>query len=280
MKTRFLLVFALLISIYVPLVGAAPDKQFVELMRAGVKMHDNGRYAESIDLYKKALDVDNNAWAWYEIGYSYLKMGDDDNASRAFDKAVEIDPTYFKAYVQLGYLFSKHDRPDIGNALYFKAYLIEPKGAVGSLNNIAINLRQQGINKAVDFYRLVLARYPDNKLLLFNLSQIYSDRDFEYLTDEEINKRNILKTALVDLDKLRNRPTAFYDKELDYYIALIHLVSGDRKRGKEHTDICAKSSNEKVKSKCEKMAKNGYRLQSTIEQRLFIEGIKKLLSIR
>ena len=132
MKTRFLQVLALLISIYVPLVCAAPNKQFEELMRVGVRMHDNGKYAESIDIYKRALEIDNNAWVWYEIGYSYLKMGDDDNASRAFDKAVALDPTYYKAYVQLGYLFSKHDRPDVGNALYFKAYLINPKGAVGS----------------------------------------------------------------------------------------------------------------------------------------------------
>jgi len=280
MKTRFLQVLALLISIYVPLVCAAPNKQFEELMRVGVRMHDNGKYAESIDIYKRALEIDNNAWVWYEIGYSYLKMGDDDNASRAFDKAVALDPTYYKAYVQLGYLFSKHDRPDVGNALYFKAYLINPKGAVGSLNNIAINLRQQGINKAVDYYRLVLARYPDNKLLLFNLSQIYSDKGFEYLTDEEINKRNILNTALVDFEKLRNRPTVFYDKELDYFIALIHLVRGDRERGKEHTNTCAKSSNAEVQLKCKKMAKGGYRLQSMIEQRLFIEEIKKLLASR
>lgn len=279
MNKYLFLVLLFLISISTVFAEIKPDKKFIELMQSGINMHDSGKYKESIELYKMALNIDANPWTWYEIGYSYLKMGKDNNAASSFNKAIKIDPTYFKAYIQLGYLFSRNGQPDMGNKLYFKAYIIEPKRAVGSLNNIAINLGRHGTARVIEFYRLILSQYPRNKLLLYNLSQIYNEGDFEYLTSEEIDKRNFLNTAMLNFNKLKNRKTFFYNKELDYYIALINFIRGNMKAGKKHIEMCAKSSNIKVKSKCQIIIKNDFILQNISREKLFAEEVGNFLSI-
>lgn len=280
MRFYIALIFIIAMSAYQSPVNAgqtASDKQFLKLMNLGIREHDSGKFMESINTYEKALKIKNSAWAWYEVGYSLVKMKDDDNAAIAFDKAVEINPNYYKAYDQLGYLFAKHGRPDVGNALYFKSYLIEPKSPV-SLNNIAINLDHLGISRTLEFYRLILDRYPDNKLILFNLTEIYSNDESEILTVEEINKRDNYKRTVIGFEKLRKKQKVFNDKELDYYVALVHLSNGHKKEGRKYMDICAKSNKKNVRARCLFHIKNGYRLISSIEQKTFIERVRKQLA--
>jgi len=60
-----------------------------DLVRRGINSHDQGDYKTAIDYYKKALDIaPNHPVIHYEMGFSYLSMGDSGAALEQADKGI------------------------------------------------------------------------------------------------------------------------------------------------------------------------------------------------
>ena len=58
---------------------------------------------------------------YYKIGTTHFDMGDDDQAILYFNKALEINPNYAKAYFSRGRVFSKKKEYDQAISNYTKA---------------------------------------------------------------------------------------------------------------------------------------------------------------
>ena len=55
------------------------------------------RYADSIDALKKAIDIEpNNARAHYQLGLSYLAIGDKESSLEQYNILKRIDENYAK----------------------------------------------------------------------------------------------------------------------------------------------------------------------------------------
>lgn len=92
MKTKLILVVVLALCVFTQIAGA---KTAVEWYNEGYDLDKLGRYEEAIKAYDKALGIDPTLKeAWHNKGVTLANLGRYEEAIDAFDKALEIDPTY------------------------------------------------------------------------------------------------------------------------------------------------------------------------------------------
>lgn len=138
MKKRSLLVLAI---IFCYLYGAAQDENKAnDLINEGIKLHDEGKYAEAVALYKEALAVAADyPRALYEMSYTYYIAGNYDSAiftgTRLLDIKKVPDDILRNEYVTLGSVYDENKQPD----------------------------------KAMKTYKEGIKKFPDFYLLYFNL---------------------------------------------------------------------------------------------------------------
>ena len=128
--------FLILISTYTGLLGQ--QRIINGLISEGIKLHDKGNYIGAIDLYKKALLVNNiSTQANYEIASTYLTIKDYKNAIKYSDNVIAANVDYMD-----------------------QAYIL--KGA--ALDNLGKQL------EAIKTYEQGLKKFTKNYLLYYNLA--------------------------------------------------------------------------------------------------------------
>jgi len=79
--------------------------------------------------FVRAIDLEPNAMRWhYYTGYTYVRDGMPDKALAAYERAIELDPSYAPSYVKVADLIIEEDL-DRAAALYQKAAELDPRYA-------------------------------------------------------------------------------------------------------------------------------------------------------
>ena len=92
----------------------------------------NGKYAEARDMLKGITAAEpRNADAWNMLGYSSRKMGDLKAASKAYAKALQIDPGHLGALEYQGEMFVQ-----MGDAKKAKSNLVALQGLCGNCEEL------------------------------------------------------------------------------------------------------------------------------------------------
>lgn len=126
----------------------AQEDKVKELVQQGVDLHDLGKYNEAIAKYKAALDIDSKSNdANYEISYTYMSIGDYDNAIKYSSKVIKQNTTSQpEAYVVLGSSYDLIGKPQ----------------------------------KAIKTYEEGIEKYPNIPLLHYNLAlTCYNTNDYD-----------------------------------------------------------------------------------------------------
>lgn len=134
------------------------------------------KYDTAIFFINRSLHFDRaNAVANFQKGMILKEAGDTAKAISSFQSAVELNPDYFDAYMQLGVLFSMKGNPLA--AEYFNTALkIEPK-SVEALYGLGKFLQDGGeYENALKVYDGLLAIAPDNQDAIFNIGAIYYEQ--------------------------------------------------------------------------------------------------------
>ncbi|MBU8923465.1 MAG: tetratricopeptide repeat protein [Bacteroidales bacterium] len=77
-----------------------------KLNNAGVMSYHNGQYEKALEMFKNAIDLDEDfTEAYNNMGLTYTEMNDEDKATEAFKKAIELNPDLGATYNNLGYVF-------------------------------------------------------------------------------------------------------------------------------------------------------------------------------
>ena len=132
------------------------------LVQQAQSAFSRGDYAESLNLFLKVKDVENNAIVNNNIGILYKAQNNYSQAVQAFEEATKLDPSYVQPYLNLSMVYKKLKEND--KALFYleKATDVNPNefGAYYLLGNfyyeqkkydIAANYYYKAVNIKSDF---------------------------------------------------------------------------------------------------------------------------------
>lgn len=121
----------------------------------------------------QALQVDqSNSRAYFIKGFALKEQGDTTKAVKAFQKACDLDQTYYDSYIQLGLIFSVRKNKlaidYLNSALNLKPQSTE------ALYNLAMYYQEtEDFNKAMELYHTIIQIDPRYKYAFFNLGYIH-----------------------------------------------------------------------------------------------------------
>ena len=195
----------------------APKNTDVIMKLAEIQLYYK-RYTEMNDFLNKALELDGrNPQAFFMKGYAYKEQGDTMNAIRNYNKAVDQNPGYYDAYIQLGLLYHVRHNP-IALDYYNNALNVQPQ-SVEAHYNIAMFYQETGnFQKAKERYQMILQIDKNNKWSYHNLGWIAME--FENKLDDAID--NFSKALVIDqnfVEAAYNRGVA-YEKKGDKKMAV------------------------------------------------------------
>ena len=97
------------------------------LYAKGFTQQESGQYQESIETFKRIIEVDyKNEEALYALGVSYLQMDSVPLAYKYFGMAIQMDPKYAEAYYKKGRCAEQMKRNDEAKSLYQQCLNFKP----------------------------------------------------------------------------------------------------------------------------------------------------------
>jgi cytochrome c-type biogenesis protein CcmH/NrfG len=112
---------------YLPRLKAAPALLFLLLLAPQTRAAETGPIHDQKERATAALEQTvkadpNNSELWLHLGFAHRKLGEIDQAQKAFEKAAFLNPKEEDAFYMLGLIYeSKHQNPKALNA--WKNYL-------------------------------------------------------------------------------------------------------------------------------------------------------------
>lgn len=126
--------------------------EFTDIVKEGVALHDEGKYQEALEKYKRALQIDKKgSTAYYEMGYTYQAMKQYDLAIKAYDKVIKIGEqteTLLTAYMNKATILDDTGRPKDALKLYKKIIDIYPNHYLLHYNFGITNFRLENFEEA------------------------------------------------------------------------------------------------------------------------------------
>jgi len=166
------------------------------------------KYQDCIEHADNALRIDKtNSKAYFIKGYTFKETGDTARAISSFQTAVEQNPGYFDAYIQLGGLLTQKKNPLALN--YYDHALQLKKNDADALYGKAMYYQEMdSIDTAEKLYQQLLEANPDYKEAIFNLGYI----SLVYKLDYKKAAEYFNAVSRLDTNDVR----AFYNRGLSY----------------------------------------------------------------
>ncbi|MFD8369552.1 tetratricopeptide repeat protein [Streptomyces sp. NPDC059688] len=131
------------------------------LLRKGIQQDRNHDHAGAAHSYARVLELQpQNKYAWYDLGYAAEEVGNTDDARRAYERALTIDPAFSPALYNEALLLKK-SKPDQAMALLERAMTADPKSAATAHYHIGLIWSRKGRDRqAVTEFRQAVAINP------------------------------------------------------------------------------------------------------------------------
>jgi len=178
-----------------------PDQPFfynaLSLSYNGIK-----KYQKSLDILEAGLKRDSNdIFLLNNLGLTYYKLGNDDQAVENFNKALQINPRFLDAYINLAEVKKNQSKNDEAIEILKKCLNSNPNNFV---LNFALANNYQSIgnfNEAKRFYEECLKIEPQNSMVDKSLSMI-----IDYSKEGEVH----LKSMRGKLSKTNDKTSQMY----------------------------------------------------------------------
>jgi Tfp pilus assembly protein PilF len=141
---------------------------------SGVAFFNQKEFSKAIQAYQKVIELDPTYLeAYNNLGIIHQTMGDSKSALGAYQKATEINPRYGKGYNNLGLLFLLEGRYEEALEAFQKALAINPNH-IESHINLGILFKKKGQwENAVESYQKALAIDPLHRETHYNMALLY-----------------------------------------------------------------------------------------------------------
>jgi tetratricopeptide (TPR) repeat protein len=133
-----------------------------KLFSEGLQLAQQGKHAEAIEQYKKALERDpEQANIIGNMADSYSKMGKNDEALELYKKAIAIKPDA-ALYTNMGAILNNMGKIEESQAAFKQAASINPDASAQSHYNIGVTLYNNGQSaEAAEAFRQAIAKDPN-----------------------------------------------------------------------------------------------------------------------
>lgn len=110
----------------------------------GIALYEQNRAKDAINLLKRATKSNSNdADAWHFLGLAYFKLSQNENARKAFEKAINLRPNFTDSHTGLGYMFLVMDNLKESDQEAANALRIEPDNVLAHYIKGTVALRQR-----------------------------------------------------------------------------------------------------------------------------------------
>jgi tetratricopeptide (TPR) repeat protein len=150
------------------------DENDTEAILKYAELHFFLQDYETMFLYiDRTLEVDKlNPKAYFMRGMALKEVGDTAKAISNMQTAVEQDPYYYDAYVQLGVLFDYMDNP-LALQYYQNALSVDTNSLEVRYNMAMYYQRHEEFNIALELYFDIIKKDPNYKFAYYNLGYIH-----------------------------------------------------------------------------------------------------------
>ncbi len=140
----------------------APATEYYRVVDIASELLKNGRYAESIPEWRKALALSpTEALAHNNLGVALAETGRVDEAITHYKKALELSPRYPEALNNLGEALAGRGRFDEATIYFEKALQLDPEHAGAHSNLGAVLARMGRIDQALPHLQKAVQYKPD-----------------------------------------------------------------------------------------------------------------------
>jgi len=141
---------------------------------SGVAFYNQKEFSKAIQAYQKVIELDPTyVEAYNNLGIIYQTTGDAKSALGAYQKATEINPRYEKGYNNLGLLYLLEGRYEEALVVFQKATAINPNH-IESHINLGILFKKKGQwENALESYQKALAIDPLHRETHYNMALLY-----------------------------------------------------------------------------------------------------------
>ena len=162
--------WSLLALLVLPWVTAAEDKSPLQKEMEGMNARDRLVHLKQIvDEGKGTKET------YFHLGNAYYETGDASGAVVAYSQAIELDPKYFKAMVNLALMYDEQEKYTLAIETLERAAEIDPKSPdVWSHMGNSYYAQQQHA-KAMDLYRKALQIDPNASHALYSIGVAFAD---------------------------------------------------------------------------------------------------------
>ena len=140
-------------------------------------LYNQGQAEKVIDKAQEILKQYPQAFKiWNILGAANKSLGCTDQASKAFQKAIQLNPLYADGFNNFGVTLADDGKLDEAAEAYKKALAINPRYA-DALNNLGNVLKDQGkIDEALKSYKKALAAKPNFTEVYNNIGNVLQDQ--------------------------------------------------------------------------------------------------------
>jgi tetratricopeptide (TPR) repeat protein len=146
----------------------------IHYFNSGVTFYNQKQFSKAIQAYQKVIELDPTyVEAYNNLGIIYQMTGDVDRAFGTYQKATEINPKYEKGYNNLGILLLVNGRYEEAQDAFQKALAINPNN-IESHINLGILFKKKGQwDRAIESYQKALAIDPLHREVHYNIALLY-----------------------------------------------------------------------------------------------------------
>jgi tetratricopeptide (TPR) repeat protein len=154
----------------------APD--VLNHFNVGVSLYKQREYSKAIQAYQKVIELDPSyVEAYNNLGIAYQMIGENDKAFEVYERAIEINPKYEKGYNNLGILLFLKDRHEEAFETFQKALAINSNN-IESHINLGILFKKKGqLEKSIESYQTALTIDPFHKETHYNIALLYEQME-------------------------------------------------------------------------------------------------------
>jgi tetratricopeptide (TPR) repeat protein len=146
------------------------------LNNAGVMAYHNGQYEKSLELFKKAIELDPTMTeAYNNLGLTYTEINEEEKATEAFKTAIRLSPELAAAYNNLGYVFYRLGSYEEAIEMYNEA-IGRSKDSASAYTNLGnAYYRLDKTEEAIAAWNQALKIDPANEKARRNLKRFHAE---------------------------------------------------------------------------------------------------------